>query len=135
MQWTMALDDIDAAGVAFAPRLIALAHLAVERRLAGSALDFAQLVRDGRYALPIVAVAAEFRLPLRHGEAIALRVVLADRGPRSARLRTDLVVGDGRIAASVAQTHACLDRAAGVAVAWPEAMQSALAALEASAER
>ena len=131
MRHRLLLDDIDAAGVAFAPRLAALAHQAVERALAGGPLDFARLLAEGRWALPIVHLACDFHAPLRHGDELDLSVGLVALGERSARLRTELR-RDGALVATAEQVHACLDRAIGAASPWPEALRAAWRALPAA---
>ena len=131
MRRTLLLDDIDAAGVAFGPRLIALAHQAVEPRLDGTPLAFAALLREGRWVLPIVAIAADFRRPLRHGDAVTFQVALEELGRRSVRLGISLRTADGSDAAHIRQTHACLDRSTGQSCDWPAPLAEALRALAA----
>ena len=119
------LDDIDAAGVAFGPRLLALAHQAYEERLAAVGLDLAALIRAGTHALPIARIEADFRAPLRHGDEAEFTVGLAELRERSYSVRIE-IAANGRSCAVITQIHACVDRKAGGACLLPPEVADAL---------
>lgn len=134
MRWRVRLDDIDAGGVVFAARLIALAHQAYEEAMDEAGLALAAVVRDGRWALPLVRVEADFRAPLRHGDDLTLVVGLAGSSERSYRIVVRVFTAPARLAAQVEQVHVALDLASGRAEALPEALRAALARLPPLAE-
>jgi 1,4-dihydroxy-2-naphthoyl-CoA hydrolase len=120
------LNDIDAAGVAFGPHLIALAHEAVEDALRAAGLDFAAVLREGAYALPLVRIESDFKAPVRHGDDLEPTVTVVKRGERSFTLKTVLQIAGGPVAVEVVQTHVALDPKARAAVALPAAVVTAL---------
>jgi 1,4-dihydroxy-2-naphthoyl-CoA hydrolase len=127
--YRLLIDDIDAAGVVFGPRLVAIAHRAVEEVLADRGLDFAAVLRDGVFALPLVKVEAEFREPLRHGDRLDL-VVGCDRlGSSSFTMTIDMRTRDGAIAAVVRQTQVAIAVATRTAIPLPAGVRQALTGL------
>jgi acyl-CoA thioesterase FadM len=125
MERILALDDIDAAGVAFGPRLIALAHHAFEQAMADAGAPLPDLLREGRWAMPLVRIDTVFTAPLRHGDRVGWTVRLERLGDTSATLRIDAATGTGP-AYSVTQVHVCLDRTTGRPAPWPVPLRAAL---------
>jgi 1,4-dihydroxy-2-naphthoyl-CoA hydrolase len=119
------LNDIDAAGVAFGPQLIAWAHEAVEDVLLGVGVDLAAVIREGAYALPLVRIESDFRAPVRHGDDLQAQVRLVALGETSFRLSTTLTVGT-TVVATVIQVHVAIDRAAGRPLPLPVGVRAAL---------
>ncbi len=101
------LNDVDAAGVVFYARVMAMAHEAYEEAMAGAGLALDELMR-ARIGLPLVHAEADFSSPLRHGETVTLRVACTRVGERSVSMRIELAVGP-RAAAVVTHVHACVD--------------------------
>jgi 1,4-dihydroxy-2-naphthoyl-CoA hydrolase len=102
------IEEIDAAGVMFGPRIVALAHRAYEARALGHGIDLAALVRAGVHALPLVRVEADFLSPIRHGDELEIAVRCAAIGRSSYRIHCAVRCG-GTVAANVVQVHACID--------------------------
>jgi acyl-CoA thioesterase FadM len=125
MERILALDDIDAAGVAFGPRLIALAHHAFEQAMADAGAPLPDLLRDGRWAMPLVRIESTFTAPLRHGDRVGWTVRLERLGDTSATLRIDATTAAGP-AYAVTQVHVCLDRTTGRPAPWPVPLRTAL---------
>lgn len=101
------LNDVDAAGVVFYARVMAMAHEAYEEVMAGAGLALDELMR-ARIGLPLVHAEADFSSPLRHGEMASLQVVCTRVGDSSVAIRVQIAVGP-RAAAVVTQVHACVD--------------------------
>jgi acyl-CoA thioesterase FadM len=118
MAYLIRLDDVDAAGVVFAPRICAIAHALWEEELALAGLPLARLLAEGRHALPLVRLEADFLAPLRHGERILAGHVATPEGDCGFRVAISLVGEDGRLRARVVQEHAC--------IALPERRRTAL---------
>ncbi|MBA2479390.1 MAG: acyl-CoA thioesterase [Planctomycetes bacterium] len=105
------LNDVDAAGVVFYARIMAIAHECYEEAMAGSGLGLDALIRAGRIGLPLVHADADFSHPLRHGDQVACSVCCETIGTKSFTIRVDLTVlgAEPRAAATVRQIHACVD--------------------------
>lgn len=122
------LNDVDAAGVVFYARIMAMAHESYEEAMAGIGLALDELIRAGRLGLPLVHAEADFQRPLRHGELVETRVALARIGESSFSVRIGFAVG-GAPCAQVTQVHACVDMDRLAAVPIPEPMRAALGRL------
>ena len=101
------LNDIDAAGVAFSARIIAIAHESFEQAMAASGAALEDLIA-ARVGLPLVHVDADFHAPMRHGDGIDIDVHCARIGGGSVTIAIILRRGT-KAAASVRQIHACVD--------------------------
>jgi 1,4-dihydroxy-2-naphthoyl-CoA hydrolase len=124
----MLIDDCDAAGVVFGPRLAALAHQAYEEVLAAVGIDLAALVRGVELALPYVHLECEFRAPLRHGDEIAINVIAGRIGNSSYTVHIDFLRGQ-ESCARVSQTHVAIACATRSKIDLPADLRQALAAL------
>ena len=134
---TILINDVDAAGVVFYARAMAIAHEGYELAMAALGISFAEMIRTGAAALPVVRAEADFRRPLRHGDQVRLRVRLAELKSSSYRVVIDLHVEEegkegeaATVAVSVTQVHVHLDLTTRRAAALPPALLAALAQLE-----
>jgi acyl-CoA thioesterase FadM len=107
VQRRILLNDIDAAGVAFSARIIAIAHESFEQAMADAGAPLEGLIA-ARVGLPLVHVDADFHAPLRHGDLATITVACARIGNGSVTIAIGIARGD-RPAASVRQVHACVD--------------------------
>jgi acyl-CoA thioesterase FadM len=101
------LNDIDAAGVAFSARIIAIAHESFEMACAASGAALETLIA-ARVGLPLVHVDADFHAPMRHGDLIDIDVHCARLGGGSVSVAITLRKG-ATTTATVRQIHACVD--------------------------
>lgn len=124
------LDDIDAAGVVFCARCVAIGHAAYEDALAAAGLPLPEVLRAGRIALPLVHVEADFKAPMRHGEDLTVTVTIAALSERSYSVLVGMAGAQGT-AATVRQVHAAVDRASGQAIPLPAEVRAALLKLQA----
>lgn len=116
---TIKMRDVDAAGVLFFARYLALAHDAFEAFSEVLGIGTARLMREGRYLLPVVKAEARYKRPLEVGEAVRIEVRVYAVNRRLAALRYDILGGDGVLACTVRLTYAALDPAARKAVPLP----------------
>lgn len=126
------LDDCDAAGVVFGPRIAALAHHAYEEVLAEVGIDLAALIRAGEIALPYVHLECEFRAPMQHGDLIAIEVTCGRIGASSYTVHINFSRDQGRgqeSCARVSQTHVAIACATRAKIDLPVCIREALAAL------
>ncbi len=124
------LNHTDAFGIAFTGQLVTIAMEAVEEVLAGTAMDYAAMLRERRFGTPVVHLESDFRRPLRHGQAAEIRVSCVRIGERSYSLRAEFFIGEDAPVATVTMVHACVDHTL-TSCALPEAIRTTLAALEA----
>ena len=128
------LNDVDAAGVVFYARIMAMAHEAYEEAMARAGLALDELIRAGRagqsvrIGLPLVHAEADFSRPLMHGELVETRVALERVGEKSLTVSVAFSVG-GQPAAVVKQVHACVDMDRRESVVVPPEMRAKLALL------
>lgn len=125
-RFTVALHDTDAAGVLFFAHLFRHAHDAYEGLLAARGWPLPALVTSGPLALPLVHAEADYRQPLRHGDAVDCQVSVAAVGTGSFTLMYRFRTGDGATAATARTVHAALDRASGRSCALPAGLVAAL---------
>jgi 1,4-dihydroxy-2-naphthoyl-CoA hydrolase len=121
------IHDIDAAGIAFTGRLVTIAIEVLEQGLGLAGIDVAAVLRERRWAAPLVHLEADFKRPLRHGDAIACDLVCETIGERSYTCRIDLTpAGAAEPAASVRVVAAVIDPVGFQAVAVPPGLRAAL---------
>ncbi|GAC1523679.1 MAG: hypothetical protein NVS3B10_23450 [Polyangiales bacterium] len=103
-------DEIDAAGFVYYPRLIALAHEAVERLLAAAMPGgYASLVVGRRIGLPWVHVEADFAAPLRFGDELEVSLSVTAFGASSVTFGVDVGRQGGITCALLTYVVACVD--------------------------
>lgn len=125
----LTISDIDAAGIAYAGRLVCLGMEVLEEGLARVGLDFARLLRRRRHGVPLVHLEADFRRPLRHGDRVACHLVCEGTGARSYTCRVELRKGRS-VACTLRYVAAAVDLRAGFASEpLPAAIRAALAKL------
>lgn len=103
----VAFEEIDAAGYVYFPKVVALAHEALERMLeAARPGGYAGWVVRDRIGLPCVHVAADFSAPLRFGDAITVTTSVMKFGATSVTFQVR-VERDGVLAAKIEYVVAC----------------------------
>lgn len=87
--------DIDQAGVVYYPRFLHYFHVAMEEFFSAEiGLDYARVLLDHRFGLPVVHLEADFRRPLRYGDHIDIEVRVARIGRASVEWRYAVYRGD-----------------------------------------
>lgn len=126
----MLLSDIDSAGIAYTGRLITIAMETLELGLAQAGLDFAAIIREGRFGVPLVHVEADFKRPFRHGDIVDLHLCCDEIGTRSYTCRVELRPEGGATASATLRfTAAVIDMASFTSVPVPDAFRAALTTL------
>jgi 1,4-dihydroxy-2-naphthoyl-CoA hydrolase len=120
----VALHDIDAGGVMFFAHLFRYAHDAYESFMTDIGQPLDRLIREGRVRLPLVHVQADYRAPLRHGQAVSIRLAVARVGTRSFTLDYRFIAEDGQLLALAQTVHAHLEGDASVPL--PQGLARAL---------
>ncbi len=121
------IHDIDAAGIAFTGRLVTIAIEVLEQGLGLAGIEVAAVLREGRWAAPLVHLEADFKRPLRHGDVVGCDLVCETIGERSYTCRIDLrPAGAVEPAASVRIVSAVIDARSFSAVPVPAELRAAL---------
>jgi len=125
-QKTLAFGDADAAGVVFYPRLLALAHEALEELIRQSPCGWDAWFVSARHAAPIRRAEADFFLPMRPGETFDVCAAVEETGGSSVIFTVDFLDRAGRQAARVRTVHVFIARPSGERIAVPDGIRSAL---------
>jgi 1,4-dihydroxy-2-naphthoyl-CoA hydrolase len=120
------LHDTDAAGVLFFAHLFRYAHDAYEAFMEHAGLDLAGLIAAGRVHLPLVHAEADYLAPLRHGEAVRVRLAAERLGTRAFTLAYDFTGVDGASRARARTAHVAVDPKDGAARPLPPELRVAL---------
>ena len=120
------LHDIDAAGVMFYGHLFRHAHDAYERFMGEIGWPLDRLIRAGDALLPLVHAEADYRVPLRHGEAVTIVLCLSEVGRTSFTLSYRFVGEDGGLRALARTVHVHLLPGGGAAAPLPQDLAASL---------
>jgi 4-hydroxybenzoyl-CoA thioesterase len=122
-------DDVDAAGLVFYARMLGYCHEAMEVFFGSLEGGYVALINTRRVGFPTVHIEADFRAPVRYGDALRIVVETAHIGTRSASLRFTMTrVADGVMAAVVKNVYAVSNLDALKAISIPDDVRTALAA-------
>jgi 4-hydroxybenzoyl-CoA thioesterase len=103
-------DEIDAAGLVYFPKVIALAHEAMERMLQDAVPGgYAHFVCELKVGLPCVHVASDFVGPLRFGDIVEVESTVAKFGTTSVTFDVRVRREDGQPCARIEYVVACAD--------------------------
>jgi 1,4-dihydroxy-2-naphthoyl-CoA hydrolase len=120
------LHDIDAAGVMFYGHLFRYAHDAYEGFMGALGVPLYGLIRAGR-RLPLVHAAADYLMPLRHGEEIGVEVGVETLSASSFTLAYGFRDGAGILRARARTVHVHLAADGRGAAPLPEWLRAVLA--------
>ena len=121
----VSLGDTDAAGVLFYARLFDLTQRAFEHHCAGCGFPITRFLAEGILA-PVVHLEADYRSPLRLGDAITVETTVESIGDTSLRMGFVVRKDDGTLAAEALVVHVCLGRD-GRSASVPAVLRIALA--------
>jgi 4-hydroxybenzoyl-CoA thioesterase len=103
-------DEVDAAGLVYFPRVVALAHEALEHLLAAALPGgYPAFVVGQRIGLPCVHVESDFKGPLRFGDELEVALIVAGFGTSSVAFDVEVQRGDGHPCAKMRYIVACAD--------------------------
>jgi YbgC/YbaW family acyl-CoA thioester hydrolase len=104
---TISLGDTDSAGVLFYARLFELVQRAFEAHLTARGLALQRCFDEGIIA-PVVHAEADYRAPLRLGDAVTVETSVESIGDSSVRMAYIVRLGDGTLAAEALVVHVCV---------------------------
>ena len=107
---TVRFYEVDRAGIAFFGRVFEYCHATYEALLAAVGYPLAEVFDDEGWGMPLVHAEADFQRPMRMGEELAIRVVIARIGKTSVTFDfTVLGAVDREVRATARHVHACVD--------------------------
>lgn len=100
--------DVDAAGVVFYARVFDYFHDAYVSFLRAAGAPLEDALRSGAWAAPLRHAEADYRQPLRFGQAVTVTLVAADVGDSEYAIRYR-IDADGDVACEGSTTHVSVD--------------------------
>lgn len=128
---TVRMHHTDAAGVLFYSRLFELVQEAFEAAMAQMGISLGDLLRAGRFKIPIVHAEADYKAPVVVGDRLDVRLTFA-AGKHSMRVGADIVDEAERQVATAAIVHVAVSDTTSAAIALPEPLCTALKNLNGS---
>lgn len=120
--------DVDAAGIVFFARAFDLVHDVYVEHLRARGHDMARTLEQGPYVMPLVHAEADYKAPMRFGDAIRIELQRAEFGATSftlfARIRS--ATDPRRVHCNTRTVHVVVDRADFRPVTVPDAIREAL---------
>jgi YbgC/YbaW family acyl-CoA thioester hydrolase len=123
---TVPFQDIDAAGVVFYAHLFRYAHEAYEQVMQQIGYSLHALLAEGKYLLPLVHAAADYRRPLHHADKLHIELRLQRLGQTSFTLGYRFLAEDQTEYASLETVHTVLDRTTQRSLPLPDSLRDAL---------
>lgn len=119
--------DTDYAGIMFYPRYFEALNATVEDWFAQViGISFQAMMDDLGVSCPMVDIATEFVSPCRLGDQLASVLSVEHIGTSSLRLIIVTRGADGEERMRSQATHVCVKRDVSNAVAWPDAIRTAI---------
>lgn len=123
---TIRLHHTDAAGVLYFAQQFTIAHEAFEAWLVDRGIPIARMIYDAPFGLPVVHSEADYGVPLRLGDTVAVTVELVNVGDSSFTVRCALRGYDGESVGQVTTTHVAVDRRTRAKIGLPGIIRRAL---------
>ena len=124
------LRHTDAAGVLFFPRLLEIAHEAVEMLMIRIGFPISNMIDGELHHLPIVHTEADFRLPCRLGDKLTVEVSLHKLGDHSLGFSCNFLDSDRNIKAITRVDHVAIDPDTGTVTEVDQELKTALIKLQ-----
>ena len=119
------LHDTDAAGLIFFANQLAIVHDAYELLLEKFGFSFPQMLKGGKYFLPIVHAESDYKAPLGVGDKIAIAIRVGHIGATS--FAFEYTIHRGKTLVGTAQTvHVTINTKTGHKTPLPAKLRKAL---------
>ena len=126
---TVRLYDTDGAGLLFFGHQFRIAHAAYEAYMESHGVGFGDIIRQGKYLLPIVHASADYDEPLFVGDRVTIELTAEKISTHSYTLDFRLVGESGNQVGSVRTVHVCVDRATRKKIPLPKPLRQVLEGL------
>ena len=105
------MNDTDAAGVIYFANQFRIAHEAFEQFLDSVNLGVAHMLDNTEYRFPIIHAEADYRAPLKVGDALTINITVDRIGDSSVSLGFQILDRHGKTVGSVKIVHVAVDKA------------------------
>ncbi len=126
-QFRVSLHDTDAAGVMFFSHLFRYAHDAYEAFMTDIGFPLNNLLRQGRYHIPLAHAQADYLLPIRHADQVQIQLQIENLGATSFSANYSFSDGSGNKLATARTVHVLVDPDARTKPQLPTDLRDALA--------
>lgn len=123
------LHDTDASGLIYFAHQLRIAHEAFEHFLVDKGHKIGDIIVNRDFILPIVHAEADYRAPLRTGDALTIEVSTKRIGTTSLTLAYRFLKNGKDETGSVETVHVAVDHNTGKKIALPSELREVLAAL------
>ncbi len=106
---TVRFAHVDAAGIAYFSRIFEFCHAAYEDLLGTCGYPLPEFFNSLGWGMPLVHAEADFKRPLRLGDAITVGVQLLSVSTSAFTLNFTLCDKDGKLLASAQHVHVAID--------------------------
>jgi len=125
-QTKIKLHETDAAGLLFFSNQFKIIHDAYEGLLEHIGFGFAQLIREGKFFLPIVHSESDFKLPLFVGDLIEIHVLVEKVGKTSFTLFYKLLDTSQNVVGTAQTVHVTINSEKHKKIPLPSDLRSKL---------
>jgi 4-hydroxybenzoyl-CoA thioesterase len=113
--------DVDHAGIVYYPQFFIYFHQAFEDFFDDNGLRYPDMLNKRRIGFPTVHIEADYKLPLRYGDALDVELTVPAIGDKSAVFRyVGYRHGDGRHSCQAEITCACVNMDSFKAITIPD---------------
>lgn len=117
--------DVDHAGIVYYPQFFIYFHEAFEEFFNDCGFRYADLLNQRRIGFPTVHIEADYKLPLRYGDALDIELSVPAVGDKSAVFRyVGFRHGDGQRACAAEITCACVNMESFQAITIPDDLRA-----------
>lgn len=103
--------EVDGASIAYFSRVFEHCHAAYEELLAAAGLPLREVLDTKDWVMPLVHAEADYREPLRLGDALRIEASVERMGATSLTFLYRVLGEEGRLRAEVRLVHVVLDKA------------------------
>jgi len=126
IEFAVRFQDVDAGGVLFFGRIYDYCHQAYEEFWGSEGIDRAHFFAGAEYLVPVAHSEADYRLPIRHGDRIRVRIEVTRVGRASFTLRYHVIGPKGDLRVEASTVHAFVNRSTMRPISIPEALRAIL---------
>lgn len=122
--------ECDPQGILYFARVSEMAHEMLEEFVAGTSLGWKGWFRSAEFAVPLKNVNVDFSAPMRAGEWVTARLIVAETGDSSVVFQSEFYIGGGsdgeKLAAVVKTVHVFVSQSEFKKIAIPASVKAIL---------
>ena len=122
------MQDIDAAGIVFFAHLFRYAHETYETFMGAIGYPLHEYIKRGELIIPLRNAQADFRNPIRHGDALVIELIIKKLGDSSFTIEYNCTSDQAELYAQISTVHVMVSVASKTPVLIPPKLREALSA-------